>query len=259
MARGYLFLGLFAATHCALAVLFPFSWPRLVLFAVLYGLGTGTMLFLLFHPANGWLVENRSRLDNTRAVALTFDDGPDPADTPRLLDLLREKGVRATFFVVGRRAEAHPEIVRRAWEEGHLIGNHTWSHRPLFCFLPPWRLRREIERGTEAIRRACGQRPRYFRSPVGLRHPFLRPALKRAGLEFVSWRLRSLDTRIRNAEELEKRIVNRAQGGDIILLHDRRSEGAQPMLRALPGVIDSLRARGFSFALAGAREEAERS
>lgn len=257
MARGYLFLGLFAATQGALVVLLPFSWPRLALFAVLYGLGTCAILYLLFHPTNRWLVENRSRLGNAREVALTFDDGPDPVDTPRLLDLLREKGVPATFFVVGRRAEAHPEIVRRAWEEGHLIGNHTWSHRPLFCFLPPWRLRREIEGGTEAIRRACGHKPHYFRSPVGLRHPFLRPALEKAGLEFVAWRLRSMDTRTRSAERLERRIVDRARGGDIILLHDRRPEGAQAMLTALPGVIDSLRARGFSFVLAGTRETAE--
>jgi len=257
MVRPYLFIGLFVATNCTLALLYPFSWSRFLAFALLYGLGTGVMLYLLFHPTNAWLVSNRSHLENTHELALTFDDGPDPVDTPRLLDLLREKGIKATFFVVGRRADAHPEIVRRAWEEGHLIGNHTWSHQPLFCFLPPWLLRREIERGVQSIQRACGRSPRYFRSPVGLRHPFLRPYLEKAGLTFVSWRLRSRDTSIRNAAKLARRVVDNAQGGDIILLHDRRPRGARPMLEALPGVIDTLRARGYTFVLAGGREEAE--
>src|SRR3954453_14660747 len=84
---------------------------------------------------------------------------PDPVDTPKLLDLLREKDVKATFFVVGKRADQHPEIVRRAWVEGHLVANHTWSHNSLFCFLLPRRLRAEIERGTESIWRSCGLRP----------------------------------------------------------------------------------------------------
>jgi peptidoglycan/xylan/chitin deacetylase (PgdA/CDA1 family) len=257
MVRPYLFIGLFVATNCTLALLYPFSWTRFLIFVALYGLGTGIMLYLLFNPTNDWLVTNRSHVESATEVALTFDDGPDPVDTPRLLDLLRQKGIKATFFVVGRRADEHPEIVRRAWEEGHLIANHTWSHQPLFCFLPPWRLRQEIERGTESIRRACGRRPRYFRSPVGLRHPFLRPYLEQAGLTFVSWRLRSRDTHIRNAQRLAERIVNNAHGGDIILLHDHRPDGARAMLEALPGVIDKLRARGFEFVLAGSRGEAE--
>src|ERR1035441_5122638 len=94
-------------------------------------------LYLVLHPRSGWLVDNRSQVVcNGRAcVALTFDDGPDPVTTPRVLDVLREKQVRATFFVVGRRAEQHPELVRRALAEGHLVENHTWSHSSLFCFL----------------------------------------------------------------------------------------------------------------------------
>jgi peptidoglycan/xylan/chitin deacetylase (PgdA/CDA1 family) len=158
--------------------------------------GTLIMLYLLFHPRNQWLVDNRSRVDGERCVALTFDDGPDPVDTPKLLDLLRDKNVKATFFVVGKRADQYPEIVRRAWAEGHLIANHTWSHRNLFCFLTPSRLRAEIDRGTESVRRICGFRPRLFRSPVGLRHPLLRPYLKDAGLEYVSWTIRTRDTLI---------------------------------------------------------------
>jgi peptidoglycan/xylan/chitin deacetylase (PgdA/CDA1 family) len=157
--------------------------------------------------------------------------------------------------VVGKRAEEHPEIVRRAWEEGHLIAKHTWSHRNLFCFLTPRRLRAEIERGTESIHRSCGFRTRYFRSPVGLRHPLLRPYLKQAQLEFISWRIRSFDTVTTNSSVLARRILNKVAGGDIILLHDRLPSGTDVMLKTLPGIIDEIRNRGLGFALIGPRED----
>lgn len=255
--RPALFILLFVATNAALALLYPFSLWRFALVAVLYALGTGIMLFLLFHPRNQWLVSNHSQVDESNSVALTFDDGPDPVFTPRLLDLLREKHVKASFFVVGERVVQYPEIVRRAWEEGHLIANHSWTHRNLFCFLTPGRLRLEIERGSEAIRQCCGFRPRYFRSPVGLRHPLLRAALNRAGLEYISWKIRSWDTLTSDPQKLSRHILSQVTGGEIILLHDRLPRGSEAMLKMLPGLIDKLRERGFNFVLAGDRNAKE--
>ncbi len=255
MARSALFCLLFLATHASLALLYPFTLSRLVLAASLYTAGTLLALYLLFHPRSQWLVTNRSRVEDG-CIALTFDDGPDPVDTPKLLDLLREKGVKATFFVVGKRADQYPEIVRRAWEEGHLIANHTWSHYSLFCFLTPARLGREIERCTETIRLVCGYRTRYFRSPVGQRHPVLQRYLENAGLEYVSWTIRSRDTLTWNSDVLVRRILRQAASGDIILLHDHLPRGSHVMLEALPRIIDELKARGFKFVLAGSRDEA---
>ncbi len=146
MTRSVTFFSCILVLSVCLALLYALGLSRL--FFVGLSAVTLFIVYLLFHPRNQWLVANRSRVEGERCVALTFDDGPDPADTPRLLDLLREKGVNATFFVVGKRADQHPEIVRRAWAEGHLIGNHTWSHYSLFCFLMPGRLRAEIERGS---------------------------------------------------------------------------------------------------------------
>ena len=146
--------------------------------------------------------------------------------------------------------------MRRAWDEGHLIANHTWSHRHLFCFLTPSQLRTEIERGTESLGRICSFRPRLFRSPVGLRHPLLRPYLKDAGLEYVSWTIRTRDTFARDSGVLAQRILKQAASGDIILLHDHLPGGTQVMLEALPRVIDELRKREFEFVLAGPREDA---
>lgn len=254
MARSVTFCLLVLATNASLALLYPFTLSRLVLAATLYALGTLLALYWLFHPRNQWLVTNRSRVDDG-CIALTFDDGPDPVDTPKLLDLLQEKGVKATFFVVGKRAEQHPEIVRRAWEEGHLIANHTWSHYSLFCFLTPRRLRSEIERGAESVRRICGHSSQYFRSPVGQRHPFLRGYLEEAGFEYVSWSIRSRDTLTWNSDVLARRILKHVASGDIILLHDHLARGAHVMLEALPGVIDELKARGLKFVLAGPRED----
>ena len=256
MARSAIFCLLFLATNAALALLFPFTLSRFLLAVFIYAAGTAVMLYLLLHPRNQWLVANRSRVENADCVALTFDDGPSPVDTPRLLDLLREKNVKVTFFVVGKRADQYPEIVRRAWDEGHLIANHSWSHQSLFCFLTPRRLRAEIELGAESIRRICGFRPRCFRSPVGLRHPLLRLYLKQAGLEYISWSIRTFDTLIENSSILSRRILKRVTGGDIILLHDRLPAGADVMLEALPGIIDELRGRGLKFVLAGSREDA---
>lgn len=254
MVRSVIFFTLLLVISAALALLYAFNLFGLVL----AGITATTLLivYLLFHPRNQWLVANRSRVDGARCVALTFDDGPDPVDTPKLLDLLREKDVKATFFVIGKRADEHPEIVRRAWMEGHLVANHTWSHNSLFCFLMPSRLRAEIERGTESIRRSCGFRPRLFRSPVGLRHPLLAPYLENAGLEYVSWSIRTFDTFTKDSSILVRRILDRAASGDIILLHDHLPGGTGAMLEALPQVIDKLRERGFEFVLAGPRENA---
>jgi peptidoglycan/xylan/chitin deacetylase (PgdA/CDA1 family) len=241
-------------THAALLLLFPFSLTRLALGGGLYSAGTILSLYLLFHPRNQWLVTNRSRVEcnGQRCVSLTFDDGPTSLRTPELLDILRELNVQATFFVIGNQAEKHPELLRRAVAEGHLIGNHTYSHPVLFCFLMPGRLRREIEQGQKTIERICGYRPRYFRSPVGLRHPLLNLYLKQANLEYISWRIRSFDTLAQRPETVLRRIFRRVAAGDIVLLHDNAA--ADVTLEVLPDLIRELRRRGFAFAPVGSHQ-----
>src|SRR3954469_17105869 len=204
MARSVIFFTSIFLISVLLVVLYALGLFRFVV-AVLTAT-TLLILYLLFHPRNQWLVANRFRVDGTRCIALTFDDGPDPVYTPKLLDLLREKDVKATFFVVGRRADQYPEIVRRAWLDGHLVANHTWSHNSLFCFLMPGRLRAEIGRCTESIRRSCGFAPRLFRSPVGLRHPLLAPSLEHGGLEYGSWKFRAFGPFSKGPSVLARRI-----------------------------------------------------
>jgi peptidoglycan/xylan/chitin deacetylase (PgdA/CDA1 family) len=241
------FLLFSALTNASLLLLFPFSVRRLLLVAVLYASGTAVTLWILFHPGSRWLLDHRTEVPclGRPCVAVTFDDGPSPEVTPRVLDILREKRARATFFLVGRQVDLHPELARRVHREGHAVGNHTYSHPPLFCFLSPRRLREEIAWAQDAIARVTGTRPRHFRSPVGLRHPILERVLEREALELVLWPLRTYDTRALTPETLHRRILGRVRPGAIVLLHDRSGPGASAMLAALPGVIDGLRERGF--------------
>jgi peptidoglycan/xylan/chitin deacetylase (PgdA/CDA1 family) len=251
MIRAVVFYLVFLLTNASLVLLFPLSRSRFLLCLGLYGTGTIFMLWVLFHPRNQWLAASRWQVacSDKPCVALTFDDGPTALSTPRLLRILREKDVKVTFFVIGERAEEQPGLLARISAEGHLIANHTYSHPSLFCFLTPDRLRTEIEKGQEVIHRICGVRPRFFRSPVGLKHPLLHLYLKEAGLELISWRLRAFDTWPQKSEGLIQRIIANAAPGDVILLHDKEGAGTEVMLNALPHLIDELKARGFAFAL----------
>jgi peptidoglycan/xylan/chitin deacetylase (PgdA/CDA1 family) len=256
MIRAAAFVALLLVTHISLLFLLPFSLSRFVLFFGVYASGTLLTLYLLFHPRNQWLVTNRSCVEcnGRRCVSLTFDDGPTSLRTLELLDILRESNVQATFFVIGKRAEEHPELLQRVVADGHIIGNHTYSHPVLFCFLMPWRLRREIEQGQEAIERICGHRPRYFRSPVGLRHPLLNLYLREANLEYVSWRIRSFDTLAKQPGPVLRRILRRVAPGDIVLLHDNVAAGVT--LEVLPQLIRELKQRGFEFVPVGSNQAA---
>ncbi len=257
MIRAVVFVAFFLLIHASLLLLFPFTLFRFFLFFALYGAGTLITLYLLFNPRSQWLVRNRSRVEcgGRRCVSLTFDDGPTSLHTPRLLETLKRSNVQATFFVIGKDAERYPELLQRAVADGHLIANHTYSHPYLFCFLTPGRLRSEIEKGQEAIERVCGHRPRYFRSPVGLRHPLLNLYLDRAELEYISWTIRSFDTVMTKPETILNRVLRRVAAGDIILLHDNARAGGV-MLDVLPRIIHELKGRGFEFVPVGANDPA---
>jgi peptidoglycan/xylan/chitin deacetylase (PgdA/CDA1 family) len=177
------------------------------------------MLVILFHPRR-WLLERGPRSPATAVPGRDHVRRCRRPRPPRVLDILRDKEVKATFFLVGRQVELNPELARRMSREGHAVGNHTYSHPPLFCFLSPRRLREEIARTQAAVLRVTGARPRVFRSPVGLRHPILKLALEREALEFVLWELRTYDTSARSRDPAPTNPGSRVPGA-IVLLHDR--------------------------------------
>jgi len=158
-------------------------------------------------------------------LALTFDDGPNPAWTPRLLDILATHGVRATFFMVGRFVQAEPALVRRVAEEGHLIGNHSWSH-PNLARTPASRVVEELTRTCEALEQRLGKPVRFFRPPYGARRPFVLRTARDLGMTPVTWNAMTTDwsdpSADRIAEQLKSKIeTNRRRGwASNIVLHD---------------------------------------
>jgi peptidoglycan/xylan/chitin deacetylase (PgdA/CDA1 family) len=187
-----------------------------------------------------------------RAVALTFDDGPNPDATPLLLDALRERGVKATFFILGRHAEQWPDLVRRVAAEGHAIGNHGYYHRKLH-FKTPAYVRRDLELGTNAIVAAAGVRPRLFRAPHGFRSPWVTAIARSLGQRTVGWSLGVWDSDRPGVEAIVERTVEGARPGSILLLHD--GDGYDPRgdrvqtARAVPMIVDRLHAQGYRFDL----------
>jgi peptidoglycan-N-acetylglucosamine deacetylase len=177
-------------------------------------------------------------------VALTIDDGPDPAVTPRVLACLAEHGVPATFFCVGERVEQYAELAQEIVRRGHSIENHSQRHRHNFSLLGPAAMRAEIARAQESIARVTGSLPRFFRAPAGLRNPFLDPVLNGLELRLASWTRRGFDTVNRDPEAVYRRLAKSLQGGDILLLHDGNAafgaEGSPVIMDVLPRLLDTL-------------------
>jgi peptidoglycan/xylan/chitin deacetylase (PgdA/CDA1 family) len=182
-------------------------------------------------------------------VALTFDDGPHPVHTPRLLDLLRARGVRGTFFLVGERARAHPGIARRLVDEGHEVGNHGLAHRPL-PLLTPAALAREVEGGGLAIEGASGKRPRFFRPPLGWWTDGALRRVREMGYEPALGDVYPRDVARPSAGTIVEHVTSRVGPGSIVILHDGgRTRGVDRTrsLEAAARVVDVLSGRGYRF------------
>lgn len=176
-------------------------------------------------------------------VALTIDDGPDPRFTPGLLDLLREKGARATFFVVGDDVNAHPELVRREVAEGHEIANHTMTH-PHAGALTYEQALREIAEGQAAIFAAVGQVPTLFRSPRGEMSLSMGRAVRDSGLVSMHWRVGLENKDAKTPQAMAHRVMDKISPGSIILMHDGRLNRTRSV-EALGLLLDLLDAQGY--------------
>jgi peptidoglycan-N-acetylglucosamine deacetylase len=184
------------------------------------------------------------------SIAITVDDGPDPEITPRVLALLDEHRVRATFFCVGERVTRHAALAREIVQRGHAIENHSQRHLHRFSLLGPRALADEIARAQQAILTATGEVAQFFRAPAGLRNPFLEPVLARANLRLVSWTRRGFDTVSASAQRVLGRLTRGLQAGDILLLHDghaaRTARGSAVILDVLPPLLAAIEAAGLT-------------
>ena len=191
-----------------------------------------------------------------KVVYLTFDDGPHPPETERVLDVLRERGARATFFLIGSKVSGNEAVLRRMLEEGHALGLHTYSHAGTFPLLSFDKMLADVNEGKRAVESVAGKKISLFRPPFGVTNPTISKVVRTLGLHTVGWDVRSFDTMFCKSSEhsckqsghdwylpVVERIMKQVRPGSVILLHDRL-DGASDLLSLL---LDSLAASGYDF------------
>lgn len=189
-----------------------------------------------------FFIRSQNRLNNTKQIALTFDDGP-VANTNAILDVLKEQEVKATFFCIGKHIKESPEIISRIDKEGHLVGNHSYNHAAGFDWQSSVSMLKELEDTNSLIKRYINKTPKLFRPPYGVTNPNLAKAITRSGMTSVGWSVRSFDTVIKDEDKLTERILGHIEGGDIILLHDTMSITREILTK----LIVKAREKGFIF------------
>jgi peptidoglycan/xylan/chitin deacetylase (PgdA/CDA1 family) len=261
----------------AVASLLPRRWRPALSLRVTAALHVGGALALVWHPEHwhfvaaaltanhavlfGNSLAPRSRLLGPNMVrlpaaairrgeiGLTFDDGPDPEVTPRVLDILDAHGARASFFCIGERALAFPALVREIARRGHSVENHSFHHSTRFGWYGLGRFKTELRVTQEVLGDITGRSPEFFRSPFGMRNPLLDPALAACGLRYVSWTRRAFDVVDEDGPRVLRRLTSRLAAGDLLVLHDgaaaRARRGPATVLAVLPPLLERLTERNF--------------
>jgi len=228
----------------------PPGWAALAI-ALVIAAAVAFLTYAIVHPSSQFFAPVVARLSTTEPlVALTFDDGPDPEFTPRILDVLAKHHAHASFFVLGERAAQHPEIVRRMHDEGHTVGTHTQHHSIRFHFGSPAFVKKEIEDAIAVVAGILPESPTLFRPPQGLRTPLFGSGWKRTrGLTCVTWSVRGLDAFPTTPDKIVARVAPSLVPGAIVTLHDGTGLGGgtdrAPTISALGTLLDECKARGL--------------
>lgn len=202
-------------------ILFPFL--VLLIFIVIV---SSKIQFNFFIPAI------HSGDKNSQKIALTFDDGPHPIYTPKVLDLLKKHRAKASFFLIGENLKKYPYLVERILDEGHSIGNHSFTHSKTIDFKGKARWLKEIEETDLEIQKITGKKPKFFRPPYGVTTPHLADALEKTGHLTIGWNQRTYDTMLSNPQKILSKLKKKLKAGDIVLLHDSH-ENIIPILEYL--------------------------
>lgn len=222
----------------------PFLWPGLVALLLL-----GLAVDSVARASSSWFIATLSHGPRgSDAVALTFDDGPDPEVTPAVLDELKRQGAHATFFVIGKQLAAHPELGRRIVAEGHVVANHSWQHSYLQNFrLHGWQ-QAEIGRAERTIEAVTGRAStRLYRPPVGMKTGDQARAIGSLGLAVIAWSVHSRDTMDPDPASMARRVLKNIRGGDLVLLHDgdRVAGRRRSCPEAVRLILEGLRTKGL--------------
>jgi peptidoglycan-N-acetylglucosamine deacetylase len=212
----------------------PGMFPFLALIIYIMVLYIGTVNICM----NFWLKAFCKGNTKEKVITLTFDDGPDPDVTPEVLTILKRYKIRAAFFIIGKKAEKHPDLVKRILEERHSIGVHSYSHSPYFDLFSAKKMEQDLLKGIEASKNSV-----LFRPPFGITNPTVAKVAKRLGFRVVGWSIRSFDTVFKDPAIVAGRIKTRLHPGAIVLMHDTRKD--LPLI--LEEVITFAMDKGYRF------------
>lgn len=197
----------------------PVAWWVLPILAFVWFLITLCGSFLIQWNYHFPSLHSNKKIEDPY-ISLTFDDGPHPEFTPKVLELLHQFNAKATFFCIGKQIEKHPEILKEIIANGHTIGNHTHSHSKNFGFYGTEKVVQELKKTNRLVVEKTGLRMNFYRPAFGVTNPSIEKAVKKMKLYSIGWNVRSLDTTPRTAEMVLKRITSKISKGDIVLLHD---------------------------------------
>ncbi|MCX6250628.1 MAG: polysaccharide deacetylase family protein [Bacteroidetes bacterium] len=167
-----------------------------------------------------------------KKIAITFDDGPHPEITPLILDILHNKA-QVAFFIIGRKIKNNEEIIKRMDAEGHLIGNHSYTHSNWFDFFSPRKMKYELAKSDQDIMKITGKRPLLFRPPYGVINPMVKKAIRSSDYRIIGFSNRAWDTSSKNEEKILNRLIRKLRPGDILLLHDSCAQSAGVLIKLL--------------------------
>lgn len=217
----------------------PLPWWLFVLLSVPYvgvvAWGACTIQSNFFMPVICEAVTNE------KVVAITFDDGPQLKHTPQILDILKQQEVPAAFFCIGRNIPDNEELLQRIDTEGHVVGNHSYSHHFWFDMFGAKQMLAELRSVDDTVENVIGKRPLLFRPPYGVTNPNVRRAVQRGKYTPIGWNIRSLDTIAKQPEDVLQKILPFIKPGAVILLHD----SMEVTLQALPALIANIRKEGY--------------
>ena len=208
-------------------------WSSLIILLILY------LVYASYYIGSGVYVKAICKSD-APGVVLTFDDGVDEIQTPKVLDVLKKYDAKAIFFIIGEKAEKHPHLVQRIVAEGHKIGIHSYTHKPIFPILAYDNMHKEVWDTKEILEKITGEIVDLFRPPFGVTNPNVGKVVEELNLKTIGWNIRSLDTNMsQDRLQVAERVSQKLTGRDIILLHDDR-QGSEILLEALLKNIEKL-------------------
>lgn len=235
MLRFYTINALFIVIFSLAVVYGFFGKIPLSLYLIFVAIWIGITALGAFQIRLNYFLTSRNQHHNTTEnhIAITFDDGPNPQFTPQVLALLKKYRAQATFFLIGKNVEKHPEIAKQIVNEGHTIGNHTYSHSGKIGFFSTKKLVEEIEKTDQIFQKFIEKTPLLFRPPFGVTNPNINKALQKTGHTSIGWSKRSFDTTRISEERIFDRVTDKLQKGDVILLHDQSQKTVAVLERLL--------------------------